>query len=100
MAEIIREKRPQHWLDACPPADAPAGHVKTVAQALTAKSVTERCVMKLSPEGLVVTEVAPGIDIREDILGRAEMSLTIAPDVKLMADELFRPEKFGLKLAG
>jgi acyl CoA:acetate/3-ketoacid CoA transferase len=54
--------------------------------------------MKLSPEGLVVTEVAPGIDIRDDILARADIPLTIAADVKPMADALFRPEKFGLRL--
>ena len=69
-----------------------------VAQGQDVTYVTERCVMKLSPEGLLVTEVAPGINIRDDILARAEFPLTIAPDVKPMADALFRPEKFGLNL--
>ena len=69
-----------------------------VAQGQDVTYVTERCVMKLSPEGLVVTEVAPGIDIRDDILARAEIPLTIASDVKPMAHTLFRPEKFGLNL--
>jgi len=69
-----------------------------VAQGQDVTYVTERCVMKLSPEGLVVTEVAPGIDIRDDILARADIPLTIAADVKPMADALFRPEKFGLQL--
>ncbi|WP_298983231.1 CoA-transferase [uncultured Roseibium sp.] len=32
--------------------------------------VTERCVFKLSEEGLVLTEVAPGIDVDRDILER------------------------------
>lgn len=32
--------------------------------------VTERCVFKLSEEGLVLTEVAPGIDVDRDILDR------------------------------
>ncbi|MDP6572852.1 MAG: CoA-transferase [Rhodospirillales bacterium] len=32
--------------------------------------VTERCVFKLSPDGLELIEVAPGIDVRKDILER------------------------------
>ena len=68
----------------------PAGAAVSQGQDVT--YVTERCVMKLSAEGLVVTEIAPGIDIRRDILARA-IPLTILPDVKPMADALFRPEK-------
>lgn len=46
LAEIFSEKSAQHWLDACHAADVPAGPVKTVAEALTAKSVTERGVIQ------------------------------------------------------
>lgn len=60
--------------------------------------VTERCVIKLAPGGLVVTEVAPGIDIERDILGQAEIPLTVAPDIGVMADSLFQPENFGLAI--
>ncbi|XIE09570.1 malonate decarboxylase subunit alpha (plasmid) [Rhizobium ruizarguesonis] len=34
--------------------------------------VTERCVFSLTPEGLELTEVAPGIDIERDILAHME----------------------------
>src|SRR5215475_12448158 len=34
--------------------------------------VTERCVFKLTPEGLELIEVAPGIDIERDILARMQ----------------------------
>jgi propionate CoA-transferase len=34
--------------------------------------VTERCVFKLTPDGLELVEVAPGIDIERDILARME----------------------------
>lgn len=60
--------------------------------------ITERCVMRLTPDGLVVTEIAPGVDMRRDILDRAEAPLQVAPDVKLMPAEIFQPAPFGLQL--
>ena len=52
--------------------------------------------MKLTAEGLMVTELAPGIDLRRDVLERAETPLKIAPNLKLMDAALFHPEKVGL----
>ena len=68
------------------------------AQGQEVTYITERCVMKLTPNGLLVTEIAPGIDLERDILGQADIPLEIAADVRPMADNLFRAEKFGLKL--
>ena len=34
--------------------------------------VTERCVFQLTPDGLELIEVAPGIDIERDILAQME----------------------------
>ncbi len=60
--------------------------------------VTERCVIDLAPEGLVVREIAPGIDLERDVRGQSEVPLLVAPDLKLMDAALFRPEPFGLRL--
>jgi propionate CoA-transferase len=60
--------------------------------------VTERCVMKLTPEGLVVTEVAPGIDVVRDIQSQSEFKLALAPNVKEMDRSLFAEGPYGLKL--
>jgi propionate CoA-transferase len=60
--------------------------------------VTERCVLELGPGGLVVTEVAPGIDLERDVLGQAEFPLRVSPDVRLMEERLFLPEPVGLEL--
>jgi propionate CoA-transferase len=62
--------------------------------------VTERCVLRLEPDGLVVTEVAPGIDVRRDVLDRAEIPLRVSPDLREMDARLFSPEPMGLALAG
>jgi acyl CoA:acetate/3-ketoacid CoA transferase len=60
--------------------------------------VTERCVIKLLPEGLTVTEIAPGVDLRKDVLEQAAIPLRVASDVKAMDARLFRPGPMGLAL--
>ena len=61
--------------------------------------VTERCVIRLLPEGLTVTEIAPGISVSRDIVGQTSVDLRISPDLREMDPRLFRPEPMGLHLA-
>ena len=58
--------------------------------------ITERCVFELRPEGLTLTEIAPGVDLKKDILGHMEFEPLIAKDLKLMDERLFREAKMGL----
>lgn len=60
--------------------------------------VTERCVMKLAPEGVVLTEIAPGVDLQANILDQSEFPLIVSPKLKAMEAALFNPAKMGLKL--
>ncbi|MFN4170937.1 MAG: acyl CoA:acetate/3-ketoacid CoA transferase [Pseudorhodobacter sp.] len=60
--------------------------------------VTERCVIRLLPEGLTVTEIAPGMDLQRDILDLAATPLRVADDLREMEARLFRPEMMGLTL--
>jgi acyl CoA:acetate/3-ketoacid CoA transferase len=60
--------------------------------------VTERCVMDLTVDGLVVREVAPGVDLERDVLGQTDFALKVAPDLRAMDARLFREEAFGLQL--
>lgn len=71
---------------------------RAVAQGQDATYVTERCVMRLTPEGLEVTEIAPGIDLNRDVLAQAATPLRVSPDLKLMDAALLRPEPMGLSL--
>jgi len=73
---------------------------RAVAQGQDITYVTERCVMKLTPEGLVVTEIAPGVDLQRDVLAQAEFPLGVAKDLKTMPDRLFREAPIGLDLGG
>jgi acyl CoA:acetate/3-ketoacid CoA transferase len=60
--------------------------------------ITERCVLRLEPEGLTVIEVAPGVDLKRDVLGQADVPLRVSEALKVMDERLFHPEPFGLKL--
>ena len=70
---------------------------RAVAQGQEVCYITERCVMRLTPSGLVITEIAPGVDLERDILGQSKMPLQIAGEVKEMDAALFRPDAIGLK---
>ena len=52
--------------------------------------VTERCVFKLTPDGLELIEVAPGIDIERDILALMDFKPAIPGDPILMDSRIFR----------
>ena len=58
--------------------------------------VTERCVFRLTPQGLRIVEVAPGIDIERDVLPHMDFKPLIADDLKVMDDRFFREAKIGL----
>jgi propionate CoA-transferase len=60
--------------------------------------ITERCVMKLTDAGVMVTEIAPGVDLQVNILDQSEFPLLVSPDLKTMDANLFTPDRMGLKL--
>jgi len=51
--------------------------------------VTERCVFKLTSEGLELVEIAPGIDVERDILGRMEFKPVLRRDPVAMDKRIF-----------
>jgi propionate CoA-transferase len=58
--------------------------------------VTERCVFKLTPDGLELVEVAPGIDIEHDILARMEFR-PIIRNPAIMDQRIFANGPMGLR---
>jgi propionate CoA-transferase len=58
--------------------------------------ITERAVFKLTPGGMQLIEVAPGIDIKKDILDNMEFMPIIEGEPKLMDSRFFNPEVMGL----
>lgn len=71
---------------------------RAIAQGQEIVYVTERCVLRLAAEGVTVTEVAPGVDLKCDVLERAEFPLRVADRLTTMDAALFHPQPFGLAL--
>ncbi|MBR0849676.1 acyl CoA:acetate/3-ketoacid CoA transferase [Bradyrhizobium diazoefficiens] len=58
--------------------------------------VTERCVFRLTPDGLELTEIAPGVDIERDILARMQFR-PIIRSPSIMDKRIFAPGPMGLR---
>jgi propionate CoA-transferase len=59
--------------------------------------VTERCVFALTPDGIELREVAPGIDVERDVLARLDFRPLIPREPRRMDPRIFRPEPMGLR---
>ena len=65
---------------------------RAIAQGQDITYVTERCVMRLMPEGVTVTEIAPGVDLQRDVLAQAMFPLACRGHPKVMDRALFQPD--------
>lgn len=59
--------------------------------------ITERAVFRLTPQGIVLTEVAPGVDIQKDIISQMGFEPVISDELKLMDERIFREEKMNIR---
>jgi len=59
--------------------------------------ITERCVFELSAAGLVLTEIAPGVDLQRDILAQMEFAPVLLGAPKPMDPRIFLPDTMGLR---
>jgi len=60
--------------------------------------VTERCVFRLTPDGLELTEIAPGIEL-SDVLANMDFEPLRAKRLQTMDPRLFQAEPIGLRQA-
>ncbi len=59
--------------------------------------VTERCVFRLTADGLELSEIAPGIDLQRDILDKMAFRPIIRGELMLMDERIFRDEAMGIR---
>lgn len=53
--------------------------------------ITERAAFRLSDDGLILTEVAPGVDVRRDVLERMQFTPQVPRDPDIMPAAHFKP---------
>ena len=71
---------------------------RAVQQGQEVLYITERCVMKLTAEGLVITEKAPGINLHEDVIQQMDARVKLAERITDMPLSLFDEGLCGLTL--
>lgn len=59
--------------------------------------ITERCVFRLTPEGMSLVEIAPGIDLERDILAHMAFAPLMEAPPRRMDLRIFREEPMDLK---
>ncbi|MFB9145911.1 acyl CoA:acetate/3-ketoacid CoA transferase [Halomonas alkalicola] len=59
--------------------------------------VTERCVFELTPEGLALTEIAPGVDLERDILAQMGFTPRMPAPLREMDPRIFIEAPMGLR---
>jgi propionate CoA-transferase len=58
--------------------------------------VTERCVFQLEDGGITLTEIAPGVRLKQDVLAQMDFRPRISPQLKQMDPRIFRPGPMGI----
>ncbi|WP_295009077.1 acyl CoA:acetate/3-ketoacid CoA transferase [uncultured Dechloromonas sp.] len=59
--------------------------------------VTERCVFRLTAQGLQLTEIAPGVDLQKDILGKMAFRPIIDGEPAIMDARIFADGPMGIR---
>ena len=59
--------------------------------------ITERAVFELTAEGVELIEIAPGVDLEQDVLSQMDF-VPVMKNVKLMDERIFRDQRMGLTL--
>ena len=92
---IAKEGKARKFLDHVEQITFSGSYAKKVKQPVM--YITERAVFKLTAEGMMLIEIAPGIDLEKDVLALMEFKPIISPNLKLMDERIFKDEPMGLK---
>jgi propionate CoA-transferase len=59
--------------------------------------ITERAVFTLTPDGVMLIEIAPGLDLQRDVLDMMEFKPIISAELKTIDVKIYRNQPLGLK---
>jgi len=92
--KIVQEGRNKKFIDHVEQITFSGKYAQTTNQPVM--YITERAVFVLTPEGMMLTEVAPGVDLEKDILALMDFKPIISPDLKLMDACIFTEGNMGI----
>jgi propionate CoA-transferase len=92
---IVTEGRARKFLDHVEQITFSGDYAKKVKQPVL--YITERAVFELSPQGMTLIEIAPGVDLEKDVLALMDFKPIISPKLKTMDARIFKADKIGLK---
>jgi propionate CoA-transferase len=92
---ILQEGASRKFLDEVEQRTYSGAHASARGQA--ALFVTERCVFRLTAQGLELVEIAPGIELERDILAQMSFAPLVSPALKLMDARIFDDDGMGLR---
>ena len=92
---IVKEGTMQKFIDQVEHVTFSGPYARSKGQ--TVLYITERCVFSLTEEGLELIEIAPGIDLEQDILSQMAFRPVIKGSPRLMDRRIFNPEPMGLR---
>jgi propionate CoA-transferase len=93
--KIVTEGKARKFLDHVEQITFSGDYAKKVKQPVL--YITERAVFELTQQGMVLTEIAPGVDLDKDVLALMDFKPIISPKLKKMDERIFKTEKIGLK---
>lgn len=85
---IENEGKAKKFIDAVEQITFSGEYASSIGQ--TVLYITERAVFRLTKEGLVLEEIAPGIDLEKDVLAHMEFKPIISNELKLMDENIFK----------
>lgn len=91
---ILAEGRSRKFVNSVEQITFSGNYAKKIGQPVM--YITERAVFRLTPAGMMLTEIAPGVDLEHDILEQMDFAPIISPDLKLMDEKIFNPALLGL----
>lgn len=92
--QILQEGRKKKFVQHVEQITFSAEYAKEIGQKVL--YVTERAVFELGKDGLILTEIAPGVDLQKDVLGQIDATVKIANNLKLMDERIFMDKPMGI----
>ena len=93
---IIREGRNRKFVETVQQVTYSGEYGASIGQEVL--YVTERAVFRLTRAGIVLTEIAPGVDLQKDVLDQMGFLPILSKDLKQMDPRIFQAEKMGLTI--